>query len=236
MGYVLDCIVVAIVIATTIIGYRRGFLRSILQAFGCIIAFSLAFWLSNITANFLFDTAFHDTLHGKIVEGWEASVSDGVTPALADRVEKTFDALPSILKADLDAEAVAQGIRSSVGTEQTGTAVADYIVNDVVGPLIVAVIRCVAFLILFVVLLFAIRLCKKLLKPITKLPLVRQADKWLGFVFGLIQGIILMFVAVTLMQVFASVFTNGLVTRDDFESSFIVGWLVENNPLSAVIK
>ena len=236
MPYILDAIVVIIIAVTAIVGYRRGFIRTIIQLVGCVVAFVLALSLSSTVSSMVYDGMLRGGLHEKIETAWNETVVEGAAQTLTEQTEAVFDTLPQFVQIALDTETITQGIYDSVGNDQTGVAVADYLVDDLIRPIMVAVIRFVAFLILFAVLMLLIRLLEKLLKPLTKLPLVRQTDGLLGAVVGLIKGVIFALVAITIVQLFASGMTTGPFTRENLDNSIVSGWLADINPLSSVLK
>lgn len=236
MPYILDAVVVIIIAVTAIVGYRRGFIRTIIQLVGCVVAFVLALSLSNTVSSMVYDGMLRDGLHEKIETAWSETVVEGAAQTLTEQTETIFDTLPKFVQVALDTETITQGIRDSVGNDQTGTAVADYLVDDLIRPVMVAVIRFVAFLILFAILMLLIRLLEKLMKPLTKLPLIRQTDGLLGAVVGLIKGAIFALVAVTIMQLIATGTTTGPFTQENLDNSIVAGWVAEINPLSSVLK
>ncbi len=236
MSYILDAIVVAIIVITAIIGYRRGFIRTIIQLAGCIVAFILALSLSNTVSTMVYDGVLRDGLHEKIETIWSETVVDGAAQSLTEQTESVLEALPDFVQTVFDAETITQGIRDSVGNDQTGSAVADYLADELLRPVMVAVIRFVAFLLLFMILMIVIRLLEKLLKPITKMPLIRQADGTLGVIVGLAKGILFALVAVTVIQLIATGATTGPFTQENLDNSLVAGWLADINPLSAVLN
>lgn len=236
MPYILDAIVVVIIAVTAIIGYRRGFIRAIIQLVGCIAAFVLALSLSNTVSSMVYDGMLRDGLHEKIETAWNETVVEGAAQTLTEQTEAVLDTLPQFVQNALDTETITQDIQSSVGNDQTGAAVADYLVEDLIRPVMVAIIRFVAFLILFAVLMLVIRLLEKLIKPFTKLPLVRQADGLLGAAVGLVKGVMFALVAVTVMQLIATGTTTGLFSQENLDNSMVAGWVAEINPLSSVLK
>ncbi|MBQ3258987.1 MAG: CvpA family protein [Clostridia bacterium] len=236
MPYILDAIVVVIVAVAAIVGYRRGFIRTIIQLAGCIIAFILALSLSATVSTVVYDGLLRDGLHEKIETTWSETVVEGAAQTLTEQTQAVFDTLPTFVQTALDTETITQGIQDSVGNDHTGTAVADYLVDDLIRPVMVAVIRFVAFLLLFAILMIVIRLLEKLLKPITKLPLVRQTDGLLGTVVGLAKGAVFALVAVTIMQLIAAGTTTGPFTQKNLDNSVVAGWIAQINPLSAVLN
>ncbi len=236
MPYILDAIVVIIIAVTAIVGYRRGFIRTIIQLAGCIVAFILALSLSGTVATMVYDEILRDGLHEKIETAWSETVVEGAAQTVTEQTEAVLDTLPEFVQTALDAETITQGIRDSVGNDQTGTAVADYLVDDLIRPLMVAVIRFIAFLLLFAISMLLIRLLEKLLKPLTKIPLVRQTDGLLGAIVGLVKGVVFAVVAVTIIQLIATGTTTGPFTQENLDNSLVAGWVAEINPLSVMLN
>ena len=125
MPYILDAIVIVVVAVTAIIGYRRGFIRTIIQLAGCIVAFVLALSLSNTVSTMVYDGMLRDGLHEKVETIWTETVVDGAAQTLTEQTESVLESLPVFVQTALDAESITQGIRDSVGNDQTGSAVAD---------------------------------------------------------------------------------------------------------------
>jgi len=236
MAYILDLIVLAIVIITVIVGYRRGFIRTMIQLLGCVVAFALALSLSATVSNYVYDEWMRDGLHEKIETVWNDTVVEGAANTVSDQVETVLDSLPSFLTATLDSDALVSGIMGSVGTKDTGIAVGDYMTDTVLRPVIVAVLRFVSFLVLYLVLMLVIRLLEKLVTPLIKLPLIRQTDGALGAVIGLLKGLVFALVAVTVMQLIAASASSGPFTQENLDNSILAGWLAEINPLSSVLQ
>ncbi len=89
----------------------------------------------------------------------------------------------------------------------------------------------IAFALLFVLYIIAIRLLTVLLDKFCKLPVLKKANRLLGFVLGLIIGLlyaqILSIVLFTFSELFLAV--QDFITADAFENSVIAKWLFEHN-------
>ncbi len=235
MAYILDLIVLAVVAVTVFIGYRRGFIRTIIQLLGCVVAFALALSLSATVSNYVYDDLMRDGLHEKIETAWNDTIVEGAANTITEQVDSMLETLPPFLTATLDTETLVDGIMGSANVN-TGASVADYLVDDMLRPVIVAVLRFVSFLVLYLVLMLVIRLLEKLVTPLIKLPLIRQTDGTLGAVIGLLKGVVFAMVAVTIMQLIAASATSGPFTQENLDNSLLAGWLSEINPLSSVLQ
>lgn len=230
MAYILDAIVLAVAVTCVFLGYRRGFVRTMIQLVGCLAAIFLAYTFSDTVATFVYDDIMRDGLHRGIVETWDESVANGAQ-TITEQVDAVVETLPKFVQKVIDTDALSTLTQSS-----TSTHVADYVVDTLIRPTMLVVLRFVAFILLFILLSFLIKLLEKLLKPITKIPLIRQADGVLGTLLGLVKGAILVIVAVTLMQLIAIGAPFGPFTNENLEKSVIAGRVAEINPLSTALN
>lgn len=229
MAYILDGVLILILAVTVILGYRRGFVRSLVQLVGLVAAFVLAFSLSATISTVVYD-AFVDEPLKKTVS---SVLAENSSETVSVQVEKVKEGLPAVLSNAIDQNAEASKALAQLGdrVEESATALADTIVTDVVRPLVIAFFRFVLFLLLIVVLLLVVKLLTAVIKPLTKLPVIRQADGLLGAVMGLVKAALFILIAVSVMQLLASSAT--LITTEQLQESLIASRLAEINPVCA---
>ena len=227
MAYVLDGVVILIMVLAIAFGYRRGFIRSIVQLVGLVAAFLLAFSFSETVSPYVYDSFINESLHETVSQALQAEGSS----TAADRLDAAVEKLPAVVGDMISGNPQAQNMIESLGEKADATAaqLADTLVTDIIRPIVVAVLRFVAFLVLFFVLLLLVKLLSGLVKPITKLPLIRQADGLLGACVGVLKGALFVVIAVTVMQLLAS--TDTLITNQQIGDSLIVSRLAELNPV-----
>ena len=96
----------------------------------------------------------------------------------------------------------------------------------------------IAFAILFVLFIVAVRLVTLLLDRICRLPVLKQANRLLGFVLGLFIGLIY----AQLLSIFLFTFSELLVssqswiTAEAFEGSVVASWMFDHNLFRLLIK
>lgn len=230
MKYILDGIAILILVITIIVGYRRGFLKSLVQFIGCVAAFILAFSLSAPAANFTFDTF--------LAEGLENTLTEALVTNADAAPTELLQSLPEPILAVLENSTQLQATLENLGDAAASTAetAVETLMTSVIRPVAVSLIQFVAFILLFVILMFVARLLAKVIKPITKLPLLRQVDGALGAVLGLIKGVLFTIAFVSVVQLIAATGSpDSLVTQEMVESSILVSWIAEINPLVGVI-
>ena len=95
-------------------------------------------------------------------------------------------------------------------------------------------IRVLAILLAFVVSLVLIIIARVLLHVLVTLPLVKTADRVLGFFFGLAKALLLVWIAFAVIRFAAQVFDMALV--DTIEDSVFLRVLYQFNPIYAFLE
>ena len=232
MAYILDGVIVLIVVLTVALGYRRGFIRSMVQLVGLVAAFMLAFSFSETLSTYVYDAFISEPLRETVTQTLQTDVSS----TASEQLDSALETLPPFLSEALRENEQANAALESLGAQVDASAaqLAEMLVTNVIRPLAVALLRFVLFLVLVVLLLLAVKLLTALLKPITKLPVIRQADGALGAVIGLLKSLLFVLIAVTVMQLLAS--TDTLITAEQVQDSLLVSWLAQNNPVAGQLS
>lgn len=85
--------------------------------------------------------------------------------------------------------------------------------------------------------MIVVGLVAKLVNGLFKVPVLKQVNGVLGAVVGVVQGILLLFVAVTVLQlVTASTSTDAAVSSQDVEDSILVGFMADHNPITNALE
>lgn len=203
-----DIIVLLILAVPAGIGIYRGFAHMFIHTLG---------WIGAFFGGLLFTGIFTRVLGGSFLRELIRQRLSGKFSASADAIETTSEGLPDIISGGL-----------SIGAEDSAD-----IFAELLGSALVSVIS-------FVLIVFAARLLLGILvKPLTRgggfAPL-RGADKLLGFVAGLLEGVVLVFVflmALVLVESLAGAEFSELLA-DALERSVIAGTLYDNNLLLLV--
>lgn len=89
----------------------------------------------------------------------------------------------------------------------------------------------ISFGILFISINLIVFLIKLLVKVVFSFPILKQADKFAGFLFGIVTAYLFVNVACLLAFTFSEVFIRSFegVTAEMFEGSVIARWFYENN-------
>ncbi|MBR4081022.1 MAG: CvpA family protein [Clostridia bacterium] len=190
---IVDYIAIGIIAISLIFGFYRGFVASVLNTGGGLIAFGLSFVLypklaAAIQSNDgLVRTLLHYTDASSRIGDLELAISN-VANLTGEKVAEIIQkvALPApfdtLLQVNLE-----QQIYASTGI----SSVADYVSQTI----LTASINILCFLVCFVALYLVISIVVNLLRAVFKFPLLKQLDWLAGGVFGLLRGVLLCYAA-----------------------------------------
>ncbi len=233
MVYALDASVILILLICVLWGYRRGFVKSAVQTLGCVAAIVLAFVLSSAVAECVFDLVIEKPLKEYTTE----QVVDTAGAAIETQIDLIMKDLPGWTKTVLAKTGYGSTEDILQQWNPDSAATASDLVDDLIRPPVVAVIRLVAFLILFLVLMVVVSLLSKVARRIFRLPLLRQLDGTLGLVTGAIQGVLWVFGLVTVLQLYVSLSTgDGVITQDMLRDTTLVRIVMDWNPVTSTVQ
>lgn len=227
MGIVLDVIVLAIIIITAIISAKKGFVATVIEFVGLLLAFYLAFTFSTTVANFTYDKFISPTIKETVIE------------EIGDKVESTadsvWDSLPSIVVSGantlgIEREEIFEGVNTS--TSSTAEEIANTVNDKIAKPVITVFIRFLLAFVLFIACIFLVRILAKILNKLFTFSLIGKLNRLLGGVLGAGKGIIFACVVVLLLSTIAAVTKNGFLifTTENIENSTIFKLLASFNP------
>lgn len=212
MGVITDLILIAIVMVFVIIGYVKGLTGSLIKLASFIVAIVLALILYKPLTNVVMQkTQIDERIEEAIIQNFsktenqnEENMPTTLVESINNKIEKETT--------DARNEIVEKTAKSTTLTiMKVGTAIAIYIV---------------ARLILFIVAILA--------KGITQLPLLKQIDKTGGIVYGLVQGIVIVYVLLGIASLISVVWANNPIV-EAINKSYIGLILYNNNIILKLI-
>lgn len=230
IALVLDIAVAALVILFTVIGVRRGFIKSVVRLLGFVVAVVIAALASAPIAQQLYDTLLYAQAEALVVQ----KVEEGVAAA-ATTLNEQITAVLSVLPEGVQSLLTMYGVDASgmTGTAQSSEALVSTIMEGIITPLCVAVLQLIVFLVLFLVLFLIIRLLGKLIDKIfASLPVIKQVNGLLGGVLGFAEGVLILFVLCFGLQLYMTLTgANSLLTIDQLRQTYLLEWAMSNNPI-----
>ena len=211
MTIVVDLIVLAIIALCIILGYVRGLTGSLIKILSFVLSIVIAFVLfipiSNLVIeNTQIDESLEQSIREMIIgneQNEESNMPEAITDYIGQRVEQAAD----------DAK----------------TAVVDSTARDVAETIVKAGTWVVLFIIARILLIFL----KFITALIAKLPVIKQFDKLGGIAYGLIEGLIIVYLLLALVSFIAPMFDNSIIVA--IKDSFVGSIFYNNNLLLKII-
>lgn len=231
MKYLLDAVVILIFLLCVWIGHKRGFIKTVTGIVAFLAALAVSALLSGPVADFVYDKAVEPTL----VETVNAQLEQAEGSAI-ERLDSAYQSLPDVVK-NLLAQAGIEdvddlAIELPMGGDSMGHSFA-----SVIEPLLLPLLKAVCSLILFLIAYIVAAIVLRVLNLVAKLPLLKQVNKTLGVVGGIVSGALWALLAVTVMQVLASTGVAGdAVTLQTIGETTVVNWITGFNPLGGALQ
>lgn len=208
---IIDIIILAVIAICIIIGYWKGLTGSLISILGFVLAIVIASILCVPVSNIVMDnTQIDETIKTSIVsiingeeDEEESKMSTGITDYINQKIE----------------EATAEAKENIVETTA----------DDVTYT----IIKAASWIIIFIVAKVALLLLKFISAIITKLPVIKQFDKVGGVIYGLVQGLLLVYFVLALIVLVSPLIDGNL--NEKIESSKIGNSMYENNVLINIV-
>ncbi len=223
-GWIADVVVCAVLVLAALVGVKRGFLGMLVGFLSGILTLVLATLLCRPLATGLGSMGLGAKLSAFFTRTF--SLDQGAFgQTLAENCESVIKglSLPSFIKDSLTEAATAALADGQSGT--LGAIVADGLTN-------IALVA-IAWIGLFVVLTIVFAILKRFVRIFNKLPLIGAVNKILGAVLSLVVGAAIIVVVMYLFILLSSFLPRGIV--DYVQSSAILGWLYNANPLAKIL-
>lgn len=208
---ILDILAAVCFIICLIINIRRGFVKSLLGFMGFFLA-----GVITLTAGGAFSDAMHDTPAGVTVRSRVFNTTyESIVVSSDEDADKALEnvKLPEFIKE-----------KAKEKTEEISGNVA-YSLSESVSEVVFEILSRGA---LFVILIIGFFVIKLIVPVILKLPVVKQADKGLGAVAGILNGIIVLYVLMLVVSLVMSVSEISWL-KDAADSSIAYEWFYEKS-------
>ncbi len=206
MAILMDAIIVAILLLNIIIGYKRGLVNAVVSIVAFLIAIIATLILYKPISNIIINnTQIDDKIREVIIHNNTKEDTD----------EKTEEPV---------------GIQKYIVTqmEKTASDSKEYAMEAVADTISTQAIRILTAIILFIAIRVIISILKFLTNSIANLPILKQFNELGGVLYGLIKGLIIIYVILTILFFIVSINGNGIISNA-IQNSYITKFLYENN-------
>jgi len=212
MSIIVDLIIVGFILLFAIIGYVKGLTGSLIKILSFVLSIVIAFILFIPVSNFIInntelDENLEKTIRETIVKQEENTEDDNMPTAITDYINQ---------KVENAADQAKQGIVDSTAKDVS-----------------VMIIKTGTWIVLFIVARILLVFLKFITSLITELPIIKQADKIGGTIYGLLEGLIITYLALAIIS-FVSPMTKGTVS-EKINDSYVGSQMYNNNLLLKII-
>lgn len=212
MGIILDIILISLLALSIFLGYKKGLVKVAVKlcAFLIAVIVSLIFYkpVSNIIIN---NTDLNEKIENIIIENCTKKLE-----------ESNNEEQKNIL----------ENMQEYVNTSITQTQ--NEIVKNAAKEISVRLIHILAILGLFIITRLALILLVIVSDVITNIPIIKQFNEIGGIIYGIIRGLVIIYISLAVLFLIVSVTTNNNILSI-LNSSIITKFMYENNLLLNIL-
>ena len=216
---IIDIGIIAVIGASVLFGLYRGFISSVGSTGGALVAFVASFHLYPTVAGFIRNSTPVQDLLRTYVGAQIPEVGAGTSAA---------EAISGLSLPRVITDWLTRNLPGGLG----GTESIQTYVND---SLVSACMNILSFVVTFILLYVALALVMSALRAIFKLPVLKQMDTAAGGIFGLLRGVVFVFVIFTLLPVAQSL-VPGDTVNDLVNGSTLAGIFDSGALINAVLR
>lgn len=209
MGIIVDLIIIAVVLLFIFLGYKKGLTGSLIKLLSFAIAVVVALMFYKPLAKAIIDnTVIDDNIHSAIVE----TLNKNETVQSEENKKENTNLIQNI----------EDNIKKQA--DQAKNEIIEQTANEATQTVVYAG----SLLVLFVGARIALMIVSIFVKQVTKLPIIKQVDKTGGIIYGLVEGIVIVYVVLAVISLLSVVISNNVVATA-VEDSYIGSLLYNNN-------
>lgn len=203
MGIFIDIVIVAILLLSIIMGYKKGLVNVIFNLCAFLVAIIITVILYKPIAGIVINnTQIDENIEQTIIEKGTSEKEENTDGSLDEYIEKY------VQDAAVDAKNEAVQIAAK--------AIAVNVVNIITAIL------------LFIIVRIALIFVKFLVEALAEIPIIKQFNKAGGILYGALRGLIIIYVLLAILFFIVSV-NNNIEISSAIDSSIITKYLYGNN-------
>lgn len=214
-------------------GYHKGMIK----ALSGILAFLLATAVCALLNTTVAELVYKNAVEPPVISAVEEALGEGGT--LAEGADKALQAMPGFVRSLLGKTGITSGndVVSKLNGQSGATDYAHQISDQIVRPVALKLLQAICSLLLFLVSLIVARVLLRVLNIVAKLPLLKQMNKALGSVAGVISGILWVLFFAGVLQIIAAVSApDALINQTVLEQTQLLSRITGLNPLSGSLQ
>lgn len=198
---IIDILIVAVILLFAAIGVKRGIAKTLLNIAGIVVTAVCAYCLSDFLSQVIYDAFIKQTVISNVAQIIE---ENGLDYALSN----SLLALPEWLSGFIIFVSSLFGINetklqdSLVFSDEISSS-ASNMIESAVAPLATSLLSFILIIVLFIIIFILVKKLIKLVAKAFSIPVIKQINQLLGGVFGIAEGLIIVWIAVNILSLAA---------------------------------
>lgn len=198
---IIDILIVAVILLFAAIGVKRGIAKTLLNIAGIVVTAVCAYYLSDFLSQVIYDAFIKQTVISNVTQIIE---ENGLDYALSN----SLLALPEWLSGFIIFVSSLFGINetklqdSLVFSDEISSSSSNMI-ESAVAPLATSLLSFILIIVLFIIIFILVKKLIKLVAKAFSIPVIKQINQLLGGVFGIAEGLIIVWIAVNILSLAA---------------------------------
>lgn len=211
MSIIVDLVILAIFIICIIIGYVRGLTGSLIKILSFVLSIVIAFILFIPISNLIIENT-------QIDENLEQSIREMIIGNGQNEEENMPQAITDYI-----------GQKVEGAADDAKEAIADSTANEVA----ITIVKAGTWIVLFIVARILLIFLRFITSLIAKLPVIKQFDKLGGIIYGILEGLIIIYVLLAIISFVSPMLNGNLASAID--ESYVGSMMYNNNLLLKII-
>ena len=210
MSIIVDIVIIGIILLCLIIGYVRGLTGSLIKILSFVLSIIIAFILFVPISNFIInntqiDEKIEQSIREKLIDNSQEDekMPEAITDYIGQKVEQATD----------DAK--------------------EAIINSTARDVSITIVKSGTWIILFIIARILLIFLEFITGLIARLPVIKQFDKIGGIIYGILEGLVIVYVLLAIIS-FASPVVDGNIIKD-IEKSNVGSVMYNDNLLLKII-
>ncbi len=244
MNIFIDLILIAILVVSSFFAAKKGLIGTIFSLLSTLVAIILAVVISTPVSNFVDSQFVNPSVKKYILTAVDnSSIGKSYDDAInsidvVSKIKEMPDQLEGIL--NMAGVNVDEIVNKAENTKNNAAEAKDNLIDSIARPISSAISRVISLVILFVIFNIALWVVAKLITAVfNALPLGKSLNKFGGLAFGLIRGLLIVFVISTLFAAVSKTIkpdSNNIFSKKTIDSSIVLKTAIDINPLGSVLK
>ena len=199
MGNLVLLISLTILVFMSVYGYRKGLIRMAFSLLSTVLVLVLVSALTPMVSSFIAGTSVYDYIENNMQEYIEEYIEDNVGSTVSMGVSVQTEVIENM--------PIPETIKNTLIDNNTDSGYYEMEVDNFTSylsrSLSKMLINAIVYIVLFIVIIIALRIAIHLLDLIAKLPVLNLLNKTMGTIFGLAEGVVILWIGCIVLTAFA---------------------------------